>query len=81
MGRGKAISVKKLLEKIEKKVNFGKIHFGKLKMRKDEQKVLVPSIKKIKKYYNWQPKINLESGLRKTIKYYEKEISISKYNS
>ena len=81
VGKGKAISVKKLLKKIEKKINFGKIYFGKLKMRKDEPKILVPSIKRIKKYYNWEPKINLETGLRKTIKYYEKEISFGKYNS
>ena len=50
-------------------------------MRKDEPKILVPSIKRIKKYYNWEPKINLETGLRRTIKYYEKEISFGKYNS
>ena len=51
-------------------------------MRKDEPKVLFPSYKKkLKKYYNWYPKIKLDLGLKKTIKFYEKKISVSKYNS
>ena len=50
-------------------------------MRKDEPKVLFPVTKKIKKYYNWYPKIKLDLGLKKTIKFYEKKISVGKYNS
>ena len=81
VGEGKPISIKQVLKKIEKKINFGKVQFGKLKMRKDEPKVLFPSIKKVKKYYNWYPKIDLETGLRKTIYHYEKKNSISKHSS
>ena len=34
-------------------------------MRKDETKILYPSINKIKKYYNWEPKIEILKGLKK----------------
>ncbi len=81
VGFGRAISIKSVLQKIEKKIKFGKVKYGKIKMRKDEPKVLFPVTKKIKKYYNWYPKIKLDLGLKKTIKFYEKKISISKYNS
>ena len=40
-------------------------------MRKDEIMNLYPSIKKVKKYFNWQPKIKLSDGLKKTIKSYD----------
>ena len=81
VGFGRAISIKSVLQKIEKKIKFGKVKYGKIKMRKDEPKVLFPVTKKIKKYYNWYPKIKLDLGLKKTIKFYEKKISVSKYNS
>ncbi len=71
VGSGKSISIKTLLNKI-KKIQGGIISFGKEKMRKDESKILYPSVYKIKKSYKWAPKINLSLGLKKTIKYYEK---------
>ena len=43
-------------------------------MRKDECLNLYPDIKKVKKYYNWKPRIKLDQGLRKTIEYYKKFI-------
>ena len=63
-------------KKIEKKIKFGKVKYGKIKMRKDEPKVLFPVTKKIKKYYNWYPKIKLDLGLKKTIKFYEKKFPL-----
>ena len=81
VGFGKPISIKHVLKIIEKKIKFGKVKYGKIKMRKDEQKVLFPNIKKIKKFYNWYPKTKLDLGLKKTIKFYEKEIPFSKHNN
>ena len=42
-------------------------------MRKDEILHLYPNINKAKKILNWQPKTNLNAGLKKTIKYYRNE--------
>ena len=41
-------------------------------MRKDEPKILLPDIKKVKKFYKWKPKTKLQIGLKKTIKFYDK---------
>jgi len=41
-------------------------------MRKDEIMNLYPSIKKVKKYFNWIPKVKLNDGLKKTINSYAK---------
>ena len=70
VGSGNPISVKKLIIKICKLANGGKPQFGKVSLRKDEIFKLYPSLKKVKKILNWQAKVNLEKGLKKTIKYY-----------
>ena len=73
VGRGKPITVKKIIEKINFLIKKGQPIFGGLDMRKDEVMSLYPNINKVKKYFNWQPKIGLISGLKKTIKFYEKK--------
>ena len=42
-------------------------------MRKDEIKILFPNTKKIKKIFKWRPVTSLSSGIKKTIKFYEKK--------
>ena len=71
VGSGNPISVKKLIIKICKLANGGKPQFGKVSLRKDEIFKLYPSLKKVKKILNWQAKVNLDKGLKKTIKYYK----------
>ncbi len=73
VGSGNPISVKKLIIKICKLANGGKPQFGKVSLRKDEIFKLYPSLKKVKKILNWQAKVNLEKGLKKTIKYYNNQ--------
>ena len=46
-------------------------------MRKDEIKKSYPNIYKVKKTFNWKPNINFYSGIKRTIKYYEKYNSTS----
>lgn len=75
VGSGKPIKIRKLIKKINKIIGKGKPIFGGLNMRKDESFNLFPNIKKVKKFFPWKPKIDLDSGLKKTIKYYKKEIS------
>ena len=41
-------------------------------MRKEEMVYSFPNIKKIQNFYKWKPKININFGLNKTIKFYEK---------
>ncbi len=72
VGYGKPYTVKKIIKNILKLVKKGKPLFGKIKMRKDEIQKLYPSLRKLKKELNWQPKININSGLKKTISFYEK---------
>lgn len=69
-GSGKSISVKRLIELIKKISKGGKPEYGKIMMRKDEILNMYPSIIKAKKLLNWQPKIPLKIGLKKTINFY-----------
>ncbi len=73
IGSSKPIKIKSLINKICLLVGTGKPIFGKVKMRKDEILHLYPNINKAKKILNWQPKTNLNAGLKKTIKYYRNE--------
>ena len=70
IGLGKPITIKELIIKIRKKIKSGDPQFGKILMRNFEQKKVYPSIKKALRYFNWKPKVNLDKGLNKTIKFY-----------
>ena len=72
VGYGKPYKVKNIINLIQKKIKKGKPIFGKIKMRKDEVKILYPNIDKVKKIFKWKPKTNIFQGIEKTIKYYEK---------
>ena len=71
VGSGKKISVRFLINKIKKIVKSGKPIFGKIKMRKDEIKILYADIYMARSKFKWNPKINLTKGIAKTINYYE----------
>lgn len=73
VGSGEGVKVRSVIEIINKKIKKGKPLFGKIKMREDEAEKLFPNIKKIKKYFNWKPKINIFEGLKKTIIFYKKK--------
>ena len=70
VGSGKPILVKNIIKKIRNLTKLGKPKFGAINMRKDEVMDLYPSTKKVKKYFNWKPKVKLIQGLKKTIKSY-----------
>lgn len=72
IGSEKPIEIKKIILKINKLINKGIPQYGKVKMRQGEQIIVYPSIKKIKTYINWYPKIDLNKGLKKTINYFSK---------
>ena len=68
---GKPIKIKNMILKICKLVGYGRPRFGKIKFRRDEIKNLFPSIAKAKRLLNWKPLIDINLGLKKTIKYYK----------
>jgi nucleoside-diphosphate-sugar epimerase len=53
---------------------MGKPVFNQIKLRKEEQKYLFPSILKIKKTVGWTPKTKLNIGINKTIRFYRNKI-------
>ena len=57
----------KEIKYICKIIGKGKPQFGKLKLRKNENINLYPSIKKIKKKLKWKPKIQFSTGVKITI--------------
>jgi len=71
IGYGKPLKVKHVIKKINSKIKFGKPHFGKINLRKEEQKFIYPNIDKIKKILSWKPKIKFDNGINKTIKFYK----------
>ena len=73
VGSGRPLKVKNVINLIKKITKNGKPEFGKIKMRKDEILNLYPSIQKLKKELNWKPKVNIKTGLKKTISFYAKK--------
>ena len=71
IGHGKPVSIKRVINKICELLGSGKPQFGKIDLRKDEIMRLYPSIIKAKKILNWRPKVPLENGLKKTIKFFQ----------
>ena len=71
IGTSKPVKIKDLIIRICFLVGSGKPIFGKIKLRKDEIRYLYPNISKAKKILKWMPKISLNTGLKRTIKFYK----------
>tara|TARA_Y200000002_G_scaffold382132_1_gene398191 strand:- start:818 stop:1024 length:207 start_codon:yes stop_codon:yes gene_type:complete len=65
------MKLKKIILNICKDIKKGQPEFGKIHLRKNEQMVIYPSVKKAKKILGWQPKTNIKKGISKTIRYYK----------
>ena len=72
LGSGQPRKVKDIINIIQKHLGRGKPLFGKIKLRKDEQKSTFPSIKKANKILRWRPKIKFSKGIISTIRSYQK---------
>lgn len=73
VGSGRGVSIKFLLKKIikiQKKNNNHLINFN-MNQTKIENKNLYPQTKNFFQETKWKPKISLENGLKKTIKFYQ----------
>ena len=71
VGFGKPLNIKSLILKIVNLCKGGQPLFGKIKLRKDESLLSYPNISKIKTKLRWRPKIDIDTGLKRTIKYYK----------
>ena len=74
IGFGKSSNIKSLILKIVNLCKGGKPLFGEIKLRKDESLLSYPDISKAKKKLGWRPKIDIDTGLKRTIKYYKLKI-------
>ena len=72
LGSGSPILVKKIINKIIKLIKKGEPDFGKIKLRSDEQNKIYPNIKKLKRIFAINRFTDISKGLKKTIKYYNK---------
>lgn len=72
IGEGKPIKIKSIIQLIKKKIKSGDPVFGKIKLRKDENKILFPNINLAQKLLRFRPTYSLDHGLNKTISYYKK---------
>lgn len=75
LGTGNPFKVKSIIQKISSLIKKGNPQFGRLKMRKDETLKIFPDIKKIKNILGWSPKVTLNVGIKKTLKFYKKDFS------
>jgi nucleoside-diphosphate-sugar epimerase len=73
IGYGKCITVKKVINYITNKIGKGEPEYNKIKLRKDEAKIIFPNILKAKTLLNWKPKVSFNEGLKKTINSYKND--------
>ena len=71
---GLPYKVKDIIELIKNKISLGKPIYGKIKLRKDEIKILYPNISEAKKKLNWKPTVSIKDGINLTINNFKKDI-------
>jgi len=72
VGYGKPYKVKDVIIKIKNIIKQGRPLFNKIKLRKDENKILFPSILKALKILKWKPKTSFSNGIKKTVLDYKR---------
>ena len=70
LASGKAMSIRKLIEKIQNLIGAGTPEFGKISYRTGENMSLYADTNKANKLLGWTPNLDLDSGLKRTIDYY-----------
>ena len=83
IGMNDEISIKDLVEKISKIINIKitiKTDENRMRPEKSEVSRLVCDNSKIKKFTKWQPKYNLDQGLKETIEWLENNKKLFKFD-
>lgn len=66
---GQPVSIRQVIEKVQKLVGKGEPRFGEIAYRPGENMELYADISKAHQLLQWQPKVSLEQGLKKTIQW------------
>jgi len=72
IGSGYPIKIKKIIKKIRKYFKKGNPLFGRIKLRKEELLKIYPDLKNAKNILNWKPRVDFNSGIKKTINFYQR---------
>ena len=72
IGSGHPIKIKKIIKKIKNYFKKGNPIFGRIKLRKEELLKIYPDLKNAKNILNWKPRVDFESGIKKTINFYQR---------
>ncbi len=77
LGSGKQSTIDQVF-KTTKKIAMSSVrpNYGKMKISQTEPKSWVANISKTKKLLNWEPKYNLEQGIKKDIEWFKKNIDL-----
>ena len=70
---GKPISIKSIIEQVKTLIGTGTPQLGIIPFRSGENMKLYANSNKIKEILDWEPKINLCTGLRDTIEWYKNQ--------
>ena len=74
LGNEKEYTIKEIAHVIRDKVNPN-INFINLPLPQDDPLQRKPDIKLAKQILDWQPKINLEEGINKTVEYFKRSLN------
>ncbi len=76
IGSGEAQKIKNVIANVQNIINSGNPIYGKVKLRGDEPLKVLPNLNRAKKILDWKAKTNFKKGLKNTIKYIQKDLSV-----
>jgi len=69
IGSGQPVSIRQMIETVQRLVGRGMPKFGEVAYRPGENMSLFADISKAKALLNWEPRVTLDTGLKKTIQW------------
>ena len=67
LASGEPISIRDMIEKVQKTVGSGIPKYGEIPLREGENQALVADVSKAKELLNWNPTISIDEGIRRTV--------------
>ena len=74
LASGKAISIRKVVQLVQKNIGQGTPDFGVVPYRIGENMALYADISKANKILGWEPTVSIKEGIERTVGYYQKMI-------
>ena len=71
LASGKPVTIRSMIEKVQMQIGKGEAMFGKIPYRPSENMELFADIEKAVQLLDWEPLIDLDEGLLRTISYYQ----------